>query len=32
MRKTLYNEDGITREELSDYIKVLYKILQSASK
>ena len=29
MRKTLYREDGISREELGDYIAVLYKIVQN---
>ena len=28
LRKTLYSEDGISRQELSNYISVLYKIVQ----
>src|SRR6476469_2621399 len=31
MRETLYRDDGISREELQDYITVLYKIVDHTS-
>lgn len=31
LRQTLYREDGISRQELQDYIAVLYKIVLSAN-